>query len=53
LIPKKTHPLEGEDGGDENSKDRKKKPKYSKEGGKDKNGGGYRDLGAMVRKGSQ
>jgi hypothetical protein len=28
LIPKKSRPLEGEDGGDENSKDGKKKPKY-------------------------
>jgi hypothetical protein len=49
---KKTHLLEGEDGGDEN-KDNKKKPKWAKEGGKDKNVSNYRDLGAMVRNGTQ
>jgi hypothetical protein len=34
---KKTHALEGDEGG-EDTKDGKKKPKWSKEGGKDKNG---------------
>jgi hypothetical protein len=49
---KKSHPLEGEEGGDGNN-DNKKKPKWAKEGGKDKNGANYRDLGAMVRNGTQ
>lgn len=54
LPPKKTHGLEGEEG-DEASKDGKKKPKWNKEGGKEKfqYQYQYRDLGTMVRNGSQ
>jgi hypothetical protein len=52
-VPKKTHPLEGEEGGDEAQREGKKKPRFAKEGGREKNREDYRDLGAMVRNGSQ
>jgi hypothetical protein len=54
LPPKKPHGLEGEEG-DDALKDGKKKPKWNKDGGKEKfqYQYQYRDLGTMVHNGTQ
>jgi hypothetical protein len=52
LPPKKTHGLEGDEGNNA-LKDGKKKPKGNKDGGRDRFQYQYRDLGTMIRNGSQ